>query len=81
MFCPNCGSKVTDGSMFCHSCGVKLDQAAAQPAAEQAQTAEQPAGAAEVKTAAPEKKVNGYSIASLILGICGFIFPIFICRE
>ena len=25
MFCPNCGSKVNDGSKFCSSCGAKLN--------------------------------------------------------
>lgn len=24
MFCPNCGTKVEDGTAFCPSCGTKL---------------------------------------------------------
>ena len=31
MFCPNCGTQVSDGSAFCGNCGVRLGGAAPQP--------------------------------------------------
>ena len=26
MFCPNCGTKLEDGAVFCTSCGVRIAQ-------------------------------------------------------
>ena len=85
MYCQNCGSKVTDGSLFCPACGVKLDsgnaaEETAQQTAEQTRSYEQPASQQTAAQAGSTMKpYNGYSIASLVLGILGFIFPIFIC--
>ena len=80
MYCQNCGSKVTDGSLFCHACGAKLDAPAG--GAEQTKSFEQQAQPVYTAqpTAQPEKKssINGWSIASLICGILGFIFPIIV---
>lgn len=85
MYCQNCGSKVTDGSLFCHACGAKLDApAGAEQAKSFEQQAQEPQQAQPVytaqPTAQPEKKssINGWSIASLICGILGFIFPIIV---
>lgn len=36
MFCPDCGSTVAEGKVFCGSCGARLHAAAASPAAEAA---------------------------------------------
>ena len=86
MYCQNCGSKVTDGSLFCHACGAKLDAPAggAEQTKSFEQQAQEPQQAQPVytaqPTAQPEKKssIDGWSIASLICGILGFIFPIIV---
>lgn len=42
MFCPNCGSPVSDGSRFCSNCGAQLPAAAAPQPAPVQETAPQP---------------------------------------
>lgn len=34
MFCPNCGKEISDGALFCQSCGYKLNQEDSQNNAE-----------------------------------------------
>ena len=31
MFCPNCGSKMPEGTLFCGECGSKMNASAAKP--------------------------------------------------
>ena len=73
MFCPNCGSPVGDGLIFCSSCGCRLrDSAPTDGAAADAAQAHTPLPAAEE---APRKRRKKLHIApSVILAVLFGIF-------
>jgi uncharacterized membrane protein YvbJ len=60
MFCPQCGEKIPDDAKFCTKCGAALTA--------KVERARAPAPAAK------GERTSGMAIASLILGILGFIF-------
>jgi uncharacterized membrane protein YvbJ len=62
MFCPQCGEKIPDDAKFCPKCGAALVKTKAAPA---------PAAPAP---AATRERTSGMAVASLVLGILGFIF-------
>ncbi|MCL2679179.1 MAG: DUF4190 domain-containing protein [Dehalococcoidia bacterium] len=64
MFCSKCGTQTTNDSLYCSNCGNRLaaSTAATQPPAAGTQT----------------KRTNSMAIASLALGIIGFVIPIII---
>ena len=64
MFCKKCGSQITEGSLFCPVCGVKVDYSAP----------EQPAPEAKA-VPAENDSVRGFATASLVMGILGICLP------
>lgn len=62
MFCPKCGTQLSENSIFCSSCGAQLNQQQSEP--------HQPV------YAKPKVPGLGLGIASMILGIIG-LFPSF----
>ena len=63
MFCKNCGKEIKEGEKFCRECGTAVD-GTAQPITPNS------------NGTVPMKK--GLAIASLVLGICSFIFGWFL---
>ena len=83
MYCQKCGSKVTDGSMFCHVCGEKIAVAEQIHANLSDKTEQENLDNTNQQSAAnagrqDEKKSNSFAVASLVLGILGIIFPFFV---
>jgi hypothetical protein len=73
-FCPTCGSAVGQGANFCARCGSSLEAAApVAPPTEQLPAPPAPAPFVPPKSiSAPARErlpVNGYAVASLVLGI------------
>jgi uncharacterized membrane protein YvbJ len=60
MFCPQCGEKIPDDAKFCPKCGAALTA--------KAERARAPA------PATTKERTSGMAVASLVLGILGFIF-------
>lgn len=59
MNCPNCGSKIMDGELFCGECGTKLgSESVARPEASQAQPEQSVQNQQTQRPAAPSKKKN-----------------------
>ena len=57
MFCKHCGHEVNDNAIICPNCGVATDNMTP----------------AVPITATPQKGVNGFAIAGLVLGIVGLL--------
>ena len=67
MYCPNCGAQNPEGSNFCQGCGKTLVAVTQVP----------PTIIAYPPPPAPPqeiKRTSGMAIASLVMGILGFIF-------
>ena len=65
MFCPDCGSSVAEGKVFCGSCGARLHAAGASPAAQSAPAA--PAVAPMPAPARPMSKRQKLIFALVVL--------------
>jgi hypothetical protein len=59
MYCTNCGAQNPDGSSFCQKCGAALGTAAAPTPV--------------IQPVAIARKTSGMAVASLVLGILGFM--------
>jgi hypothetical protein len=98
MFCQNCGAELTDeGQKFCQSCGSEIQDSSEETPETPEPTSEPPASS-PVPVVAPtpistekfvsgetpySKRVLGFAIASLIIGITTMIvaFNVFIIRR
>lgn len=67
MICKKCGASMTDGSLFCPACGARVEK-------------EEPVKAAEACAAsvADKARMQNFSVASMVLGILGMVFPFFV---
>ena len=63
MFCKNCGKEIHEGDSFCRECGTKVDGTTTSTVSNTQTT--------YTGTQQPKK---GQAIASLVIGICSFIF-------
>jgi hypothetical protein len=67
MFCPKCGAQAVQGNSYCQKCGAALAQPGAAP---QPQAYTAPPVSGQVMSAV---KTSGMAIASLIMGLVGFV--------
>lgn len=73
MYCTNCGKEVNDNAVICVNCGVPV-RGAYNPYASQPPYA-QPFSRIPVEP----KRVNGFGITGLVLGILSFFMGVYFC--
>jgi uncharacterized membrane protein YvbJ len=70
MYCPKCGTQISDNVAFCGTCGQAINQPAP---ANNSTNFQSPTSQANVNMAAQgtAQRTSGFAIASLVLGILG----------
>lgn len=76
IYCTKCGTRSSDGDVFCRKCGLALNQETPISTLMIAQIPESP-DTVTVQTE-PMPRTSGFAVTSLVLGIIAFIPPFFL---
>ncbi len=72
MFCPKCGTQISENSAFCQFCGSPMNQQQQQPYQPQYQQQQQ-----ILYVAKPPVPGRGLGIAGMVLGIIGLVYAVY----